>query len=160
MIRRHAVFWRRASGRQSWPIYRWKFSFKPFLRRHRFTEAPSIPNLPSILCIINTNYSLGPVEQTSPKQASRELRFHFPSPGRHLQRMLDENLFFLAFLGVFWIQLIWTSNFGFVLNFSFSDHHYYCSKQIKEDCGKIKSVLFNKDYPINNTFVEGNRLCK
>ena len=29
-----------------------------------------------------------------------------------------------------------------MLNFSFSDHHYYCSKQIKEDCGKIKSVLF------------------
>ena len=44
-----------------------------------------------------------------------------------------------------------------MLNFSFSDHHYYCSKQIKEDCGKIKSVLFNKDYP-NNTKVEGTKV--
>jgi hypothetical protein len=40
--RRQAVFWRRDSGRRSWPMYRWKFGFKPWQSSPSFTEAPSI----------------------------------------------------------------------------------------------------------------------
>jgi hypothetical protein len=41
-------FWRRGSGRRSWPMLRWKFGFKPWLSSPPFTEAPSIKNRPKL----------------------------------------------------------------------------------------------------------------
>jgi len=105
----------------SWPMHRWNFSFKPFQTTifHRSSiDRKSYTYL--TLITISSPYFQTSSPRNNPPANSNSI--HFPSPGRHLQRMLDEFFFFLAFLGVFWIQIIWTSNFGFVLNFSFSDH--------------------------------------
>ena len=50
--RRQAVFWRRDSGRRSWPMYRWKFGFKPWQSSPSFTEASMLFFLLSVTKII------------------------------------------------------------------------------------------------------------